>query len=768
MSDSLEVPMTEAPEYPSEMEPSALAAWISGEVQKDWEAASDWREEAREAYDFVAGRQWTDAEKAVLNESGRVPIVFNRTGPMMDAVAGAQVNNRQEMRLLPRSGDDGGKAELLEGVLSWVRDNCDAEDEESAAFVDAATGGIGWIETRMDYDNEPSGKIVVERRDPFEMGWDRSARRRNFTDARRFWSRQRFSPEEVQSRWPGFSMLRADAELPDVPGRVGRNPVRDRYAEGDETPTEDTDDITVTHIQWCERRSRVLVLDGYTHQPVTLTQDAWEALAEKLGDAARDQMQHVERVEVCWYQAFECGGEVADVGKCPDETQASYKAITGKWDRNRRVFYGLIRAVIDPQKWANKWLSQSLHIVNTNAKSGWLYEEGAIEDERKFEDNIAKTGSNVKVAAGALAGGRLREKVPPPFPKAFEKLMMFAVSAINEVTGINREMLGTVDREQAGVLEAQRKQASQAVLAPLFDSLRHYYKAEGRLLLVYIQKFIPSDQVIRITGPEGKPQTVAMAMLPDASKYDIVVDQAPTSPNQKMEVWEALGPMMPVLVKQLPGPLLVKLLKFSPLPESVVQELNEDVQKMAQQPREPDPAVVKAQADIQATREKTQADIALKAADLKSKQEMGAQEMKQRAVEFQMEMEFERMKAAQTMEIERMRAAQQAQFAREDADRKAEVERHKAAIQADASVAKMKGEKDVLAQPVREIMEPVKAIMEQMAEVLAGMRAERAADQRDSMAVLGELRRLVTAERELVRGADGRVTGARLRGEVLN
>jgi hypothetical protein len=318
------------------------------------------------------------------------------------------------------------------------------------------------------------------------------------------------------------------------------------------------------------------------------------------------------------------------------------------------VFYGLVRAVKDPQMWANKWLSQSLHIINTNAKSGLLIEKGAVENVRRFEERYAKAGSVVEVEMGALSGGRIQPKTAPPFPQSFDRLLQFAIGSMPDVTGINRELLGTVDREQAGILEAQRKQASQAVLAPLFDSLRQYHKEQGRLLMVFIAKFIPPGKVMRITAPDGKPETVQWLGMRETAEFDVVVDQAPTSPNQKSEVWMALQPMLPVLVKQVPPPVLLKLLRFSPLPESVVQEMAAEVEKIAQQQPPPDPQMMKIQADMQAQQAKTQMDLQMKQADMQMTREKAEIEFANEVRKAEAMLQIERIRAENTRAIERM------------------------------------------------------------------------------------------------------------------
>lgn len=656
-------------------------------VRDSREATSEWRDEARTNYDIVAGRQWEPEALAVLTQQNRVPLTFNRVGPLVDAVAGAQVNNRQETKFLPRTMDDNGKAELLAGVLSWVRDNCDAEDEESEAFRDSIVTGMGWTETRLSYDDDPEGRVVIERRDPLKMYWQPSGQKRNLRDARWIAHEEAFAYDVVVGMFPD-ARDKIDVMRGRVPGETNKrpvvHPVRDQYAEGaDDDGLEAREDmVRVTHYQWCEPEDSVLFIDPATGQQGRMAPDEFAKAQKNATALGLPLARHVKQKRNVWWRVFVCGEELlAPPEKTPDPTGPSFAAITGKRDRNKGVFYGLVRPLVDPQRSANKWLSQAMHIINVNAKGGLIFERDAVDDPRTLEEDWAKTGAAIVLNSGGLA--KIKERGIPQFPAGFDRLLQFAITAIPDVTGINREMLGTADRDQPGVLEAQRKQAAQAVLAPMFDALRLYYKTQGRMLLWFVKEYIPKEKMLRITTPDGSPRVIAMADIPDMMQYDIVVDEAPNSPNQKTETWAQMQPLLPALIKLgLPTPVWAELLRYSPLPESAVEKMIKGIEQHAQQQaQQPNPEMAKMQAEMQMKQQAAQIDA-------QAAQERAA--LDGQIAMHKAQAEAQARQAGMAADIEMMRAKAAAEI--EIAQMKAQAEMAIAAMKARADVARADAE----------------------------------------------------------------------------
>lgn len=551
-----------------------------------------WRQEAAECYDFVAGNQWSEEDLDALRDQMRPAVTFNRIGPFVDSVSGLEINNRQDIQYIPRQLGASGVNDLLTSAAQWVRQECDAEDEESESFLDAVICGIGCAQTRMDYDDNPDGLIVVERIDPMEIYPDPSANKSNLADSR-FVIRCKDVPiDQAAEMFPDVEEQDLHARwAEDQPDSV-RQPHNARLApyyrvnQAGEIDRERSM-VRLVEVEWWEWERAYRVLDPASGRLVRMAAEKARQFLMRAGmlgiksDLIRDKQK-------VFYKAI-VGNRVLLRSDGAEQGGFSYKFITGKRDRNHRVWYGLVRPMRDPQMWANKWLSQSLHIVNTNAKGGLLAEEDAFVDPAAAENTWASADSITWLNPGGL--GKVKQKEPPAFPAAISQLMSFAVESIPQITGISPEMMGMMDRTQPGVVEMQRKQQGMTVLARLFDAKRRYQKEQGRLMLWMIQTFISDGRLIRIGGPE-QGQYVPLVHTPGLAQYDVIVEDAPTSPNMKERVWATLMQMFPMLRGMpLPPQFMGLALKYSPLPAGLVAE----VDAMLQQPPPMNPQMQAAQ-----------------------------------------------------------------------------------------------------------------------------------------------------------------------------
>ena len=579
-----------------------------------WDKALDahwskWRNDARECYRFVSGEQWSEEDKAAMEDQGRIAPVFNRVGPMIDAVSGAEITNRQQVQYFPREAGDSGVNEVLTKGAEYFRDECDAGVEERDSFFDALVCGIGATETRMDYEEDQDGAICVDRIDPLEICADPTSRKRNLIDARYLRRKRPYSKAEFNQLWPG-KMPDAEADIT----AVHHTDPRDAYDDGDDEIARE-DEVFVREYQWFETIT-VYVVENPQNPEQTVEVDAErhdqaQAEAESRGVTLRSVKQRRRK----YWRAVVAAGAVLEHEELPDG-EFTYKFITGKRDRNKGVWYGLVKPMQDPQRWANQFFSQLLAILASSAKGGLIAETTAVKDVTTFEKDWANPSKVTWVNPGGI--NSVQPKPASQVPAAIPQLMDFAIASIRDTTGVNQEMLGMVDRDQAGVLEHQRKQAAYGILSAFFDSLRRYRKHQGRLLLKYIQRYVPPGTLVRIVGDDGIAKYVPLAMQSQTTKFDVVVDEAPAGPNQKERVWAMAMQMAPML-KDLDPDIWAKLVKYSPLPTALADDISRSLKEKAEAP--PDPMRAQAaqieMAGAQAKVAKDQSSADLNAANAK-------------------------------------------------------------------------------------------------------------------------------------------------------
>src|SRR3990167_7061063 len=415
--------------------------------------SSEWRTMAKTWYDLVANKQWDEDDITAMKEQRRIPVVINRVARTVNAILGTQVSNRQETRYIPREEGDVKVNELITGAGDWGRDGCDAEDEESDAFEDTTTCGMGWTNTRMDYERDIEGMGIIERLDPLKMYWDPASRKRNLADSKWFMWMEEYDRDEFQLRWPDADHDLSAGPWDDVSDDTGntREHVYPQDAYKDQQAKaglEKGGTIRVAQFQYQDRVPVYRVGKLAEH----LTEEQFDKLKDKIKEA---KIPYVKQHIIKWRQAFVAGGALLEDEECPYPDGPTFKCITYKRDRNKNTWYGIVAAMMDPQKYGNKFLSLIMDIITKNSKGGIMAGKDAFDDVTKAEEKWAQPDGIVFMRPGALSQGKVKEKPMVNLPPGLDRLVAYFLDSVHEVTGINLEILGLANPEHAGEPDAQ-------------------------------------------------------------------------------------------------------------------------------------------------------------------------------------------------------------------------------------------------------------------------------------------------------------------------
>ena len=574
---------------------------------RDYRRAKDhskpWRDEAKEAYKFVAGDQLSDDDRRHLEKNKRPVVTFNLIAPNVKAITGMERGNRHEVRYKARERSklDQYAADIYNQVVKWVFDMNGNETEESEIFRDAAISGMGWGEVRADFTEDPDGMIVTPSIDPLKKLWDPSAKKQNLRDRRFDFTEIDMDKDEFKAFFPDTKVTpkrtvfegSVEDELEEDPIQENR---ADNYAGEDDQPGKESVRDKVRVVQYnfyiYEAVFRIHRPDGSNFELSTSKFGEFRKEAEANGvlviDASQVQQGDAEEgafifdksTRKRFYRAFFTGNEIIEQTPNADPASFTEHCVTGEYDRSTGLWYGIVRAMIDPNRWSNKLFMQILHIVNTNAKGGAFVDKGAFDNFEKAKRDWAKGDALIAVKGNPRE--KIMERGQGQYPQQLHEIMLYAAGIIPRISGFNLELLGLANKDQPGVLENMRKQAGMTILAAFFDSLKSFRVLKGRTMIHFIRKFISPKRMARIISEEDVPKLEVLKM-PGVAKFDVVVEESPQSPNMKamnFQMLSEMGQTIPHVMEEI----FDIVLKQSPLSASIVEEVV-DRMKKAKQPK---------------------------------------------------------------------------------------------------------------------------------------------------------------------------------------
>ena len=469
------------------------------------DGGQEWRREAKEDYEFTAGKQWTDEEIDAFREDGRPAITINRIKPLLNILSGYQRLNRYDIEFLARTSDDVELCQVRRGITKYVLDRCDYDSVESQVFLDCAIGGLGWFGTRYKFDHEiQDGEAIVERVDPFGIYVDPEAHELDFSDAKYL----------IRAKWVGKDELKQ--VYPEQADAIENN-----YAVYDSAEDESESRPEIDRLYYSSELKKVRVVECWykerTQRTVFITADGQQLPQEQVtsemiqaGMIASSQDIPITQVKLC---VFFDKTLLEEINSPYQHGEFPYVPMVYHYYGVGDVPAGFVRDLKDPQREVNKRRIQELHLLNTTASGGGWVEEGAMtpdqESEFKRKGNIP--GHFQKVLPGAISGGKIHEREPKQPPMAVIQAEQQATEDLKNISGINETLLGVEVPSQASgrAIELRQKQAVTH-LAVIFDALRRAKKKIAYLLwgrrghAGIIPQFYTAEKTYRIEGENGQ------------------------------------------------------------------------------------------------------------------------------------------------------------------------------------------------------------------------------------------------------------------------
>lgn len=658
---------------------SETVLWARERMNRYKSDYGDWRSQSKEAFGLVAGDQWDEVVRNELEADNRPIFTFNRVAGFIRGICGLETATRNSATVYGREISDSGVADVKNAAIKYVRESCDADDEESDAFTDMLICGMGWTETLFTTEEDPEGQIVIERVDPLHMSWDTASRKRGLAD-RRWCARTKWLPYDVISDVWGkekADILRASATtdtqfLDEEAGEI-HDATDARNYDADGGNVKNNQNIPVVQFQYVKTAWFYRIQNPLSGEVEDVSAAEFDRLQELLEsqELTLDGMKFKRRE---YRQLIYSGCTELEDGPLPCQG-FTLNPITGVRDRNNGTWYGFIRDLQDPQRWINKFFSSMADVVASQAKGGLLAEQDAFVDKGNAEDDWSNPRSIVWLKRDGLQ--KVKERTSAGVPAGLNQLLDFTVSSLPNVAGVNLEFLGMASREQPGVLEHQRKQAAIATLGVFFNALRLYRKQQTRVLLQFIEEFISDGRLIRVVGKKDA-KYVALAKAPGTLQYDIVVDEAPTSPDQKERTWGALVQILPIAAN-MGLPIPPQVIEYAPFPQALIDDwlafasgeggMPPQVRAKMQQMEEQLAALTKENQTLKTKQQEHMAELQQNAAI--AQQQMALEQQKQQAdmelkrMELQANIELKRMELEANLVLERAKASNQMQLQRE-------------------------------------------------------------------------------------------------------
>jgi hypothetical protein len=558
-----------------------------------------WEGPAREDNRFYHGEQWDDLDRMRMEQLKRPALQFNDIKPIIDAVSGMERLNRTDCTVQSRPLDSNDQEDLEGDLATEALSACDdltsGMEEDSEIAKKAAITGMAWGEVSVSFEDSIDGRVVYKEIPCWEMRWDPNCHRVNLEGSEWRARKRSISRKKFDKQWPG-KLAAVDSAVPDMPyGQTQKYELVVPYYSianekanpqvGSQTQTKST--VDVIQYQWKDSQTVYRFQDDDSGQITTLDEDKWDTMVDRLKQLGLSAPAAVRQQQPIYKEVKVSRGIVLED---PIELPCGFSllCLTGQYDDDKKRFYGLVRSMKDPQKTKNKAISSALGFHITNSKGGVVFKTRVFADPINAKDQWSRYDAWIEAEDTADLQKDILMRQPTTMPPELPMFYSESTKAITRSAGVSEEMVGLAVGQTPSQTAKGRSQAGVVVLGWFWDNLARHRRERSQVMLEFIREFWTQGQLIQVGG-DSKKQLIPLfkESLPDKGKYSFVLDESIRhNPNLKAQIWSELqeSGVLQALMKFGMGQIILQLLKYSPFPAQLVQNIQKSVAQSPPQP----------------------------------------------------------------------------------------------------------------------------------------------------------------------------------------
>jgi hypothetical protein len=479
---------------------------------------------------FKAGDQglWNDIYGNLPAFRRRV-FNFNRIRRICNLITGYQRRNRKSTIVVPIENSDEQTADQFTKVMLWAMQNDNTLETVSEAFDGAITTGMNLLSVWMDYRNDPiNGDIRIDNVSYNGYLIDPFFSKHDLSDCNFIWTRKRLTKTMIRSLLPN---RREEID------KMSANSINDgKFQFQPEAYNYGMQDLLTYDEYWYrDFRKQQLIVDVRTGETLEWTGNE-DNLKRYL--TAFPELTVIEnQIQTCKL-GIVVQGQVMYHGPNPMGIDLyPFVPVLAYYEPQIPYFpwriQGVVRGLRDSQYLYNRRKAIELDILESQINSGWKYKENALINP----DDVFLSGQGRGLALKETANMADVERInPPQVPPSMIELSKILGDEIQQISGVNEELLGSATDEKAGILSMLRQGAGLTTLQVLFDQLDGSQKLLGRIFLNLIQNNFSPGKVKRIIGEEPAPQFYNRAF----GKFDAAIEDGLNTSTQRQMQFQQL------------------------------------------------------------------------------------------------------------------------------------------------------------------------------------------------------------------------------------